>query len=474
LITIFQSRTRQDHCLDDVPASLKRRKRMTESAPVHAVHQPTQSKTKLKRMLEKEIPYNDIPPQDKHLYEEAEQKEWKSWLHYDSCEILSPEDSKAIEENLPDRTLPSRYVFRNKNAGLLDESGNPLPVKAKGAPLTGKPDMYMRQPKQGLRGLKPGQLLKLLKPVYGRPDAPRAWYNELARILEQELGFSKCRTDPAMFVLRDEDSRLRGLMIVHVDDVMYCHDGGELGKRVEESLTKRFPFGTWLQVREQQGGVTYCGKEVKVMTKDSETCVTLAQNAFIDGRLQPMRIESSRAKQLDARANQEELTDYRSIVGSLQWLAVQSRPDIAFECNQLQKRVSDLRVADLLRANRAVREVVRNRMEILFRPLGPDAQLVTYHDAGLYSSVGAEIDEKQCDDILQSTLDKKLVYSQKGAVVGFVKRGELEQEGRVHINVIDWRSATNRRIVESSFAAETHAAIMGHNMSRFAQVLVSE
>ena len=202
----------------------------------------------------------------------------------------------------------------------------------------------------------------------------------------------------------------------------------------------------------------------------------LAQNAFIDGRLQPMRIEPSRVKQLDARANQEEITDYRSIVGSLQWLAVQSRPDVAFECNQLQlqKRVSDLRIADLLRANRAVREVVRNRMEILFRLLGPDAQLVTYHDAGLYSSVGAEIDERQCDDILQNTLDKKLVYFQKGAVVGFVKRGELEQEGRVHINVIDWRSATNRRIVESSFAAETHAAIMGHNMSRFAQVLVSE
>ena len=113
-------------------------------------------------------------------------------------------------------------------------------------------------------------------------------------------------------------------------------------------------------------------------------------------------------------------------------------------------------------------------MEILFRPLGPDAELVTYHDAGLYSSVGAELDEKQCDDILQRSLDKKLVYSQKGAVVGFARRGELEQEGRVHVNVIDWRSATNHRIVESSFAAETHAAIMGHNMSRFAQVLVSE
>ena len=72
-----------------------------------------------------------------------------------------------------------------------------------GAPLVDKPDVFMRQPKQGLRGSQPGQLLKLLKPVYGRPDAPRAWYNELAHILEDEMGFGKCRTDPAMFALRD-------------------------------------------------------------------------------------------------------------------------------------------------------------------------------------------------------------------------------------------------------------------------------
>ena len=73
-------------------------------------------------------------------------------------------------------------------------------------------------------------MLKLLKPVYGLSDAPHVWYNELARILEEEIGFSKCRTDPAMFALRDDGGNFRGLMIVHVEDVMYCHDGGALGR----------------------------------------------------------------------------------------------------------------------------------------------------------------------------------------------------------------------------------------------------
>ena len=45
------------------------------------------------------------------------------------------------------------------------------------------------------------------------------------------------------------------------------------------------------------------------------------------------------------------------IIGSLQWLSMQSRLDISFEVNQLQKRIPDLRVFDLLRANSLVKEV---------------------------------------------------------------------------------------------------------------------
>ena len=96
-------------------------------------------------------------------------------------------------------------------------------------------------------------------------------------------------------------------MVVHVDDVMYCHDGGELGKEVEKRLTQRFPFGTWMRVHEQSSGVTYCGKEIKVSLRDGEECVVLAQNAFIDGRLQTMKIEAPRLREPSAKATATEL-----------------------------------------------------------------------------------------------------------------------------------------------------------------------
>ena len=74
-----------------------------------------------------------------------------------------------------------------------------------------------------------------------------------------------------------------------------------------------------------------------------------------------------------------------------------------------------------------------------------------------------------------SPKDKRLVYSQKGAVVGFVERGSTDVKGCAnHINVIDWRSSTNKRVIESSFAGETHAALMALGMGHFCQVLMSE
>ncbi|CAE7379448.1 RE2 [Symbiodinium sp. KB8] len=419
LITRFQGRTRKEMCLEDVPVSIKKRKGERESVHhVHAVrHGGVVGKNKLKRMMEKEVPYEKIPMDERHLYAEAEAKEWGSWQQYESCE----------------------------------------------------------PPKQGLKGVKSSQILRLLKPVYGRPDAPRAWYEELARVLTTEMGFTKSNIDPAMFMLRDDNGSLVGCMVVHVDDLMVCHDGSDFAAGIVDKLGKRFPFGTWDNVAEKQSGVTYCGKEIRLIQHQGEESISLSQDGFVDGRLQEMEVLKDRRQDPESFATEEEKANFRSVVGSLQWLSTQSRPDLSFETNQLQKRIADLRVHDLLRANRAVKEVSRNRMQLVFKNLGRDAQLVVYTDAGLYSSVGVDIDEKEAEDILQSEKSKRLVYSQKGAVVGFVKRDATEMKGEEsHLNVLDWRSTTNKRVIESSFAAETQAALMALGMGHFCQVLMSE
>ena len=533
LVTVFHGRTRKNVSSEESQHQQKKKhkKDRVQDVFMMKVAKSKNQLNQLKKMIEKEIPFEKIPQYQMPAYLDALKKEWDSWKQYDSCDILSLQESALVEQQEPDRILPSRFVFRNKNAGLKDIAGHDLPLKAKarlclqghlcpdsqtgqvqvdsptvervstmmflhhcismgwwsnwfigdisnaflqGAPLQGKV-MYMRQPKQGLPGLLPNQLLRLLKPVCGRPDAPRAWFNELSRVLVEDVGFQQSIVDPATFHLRNQKGNVIGMLIVHVDDLMVATDDSLLAKQTVEKLHKRFPFGSWDQVCKQSSGVTYCGKEIKFHSDAERQWITLGQNGFIDGRLEPIQIDRQRAKSPDLHATDEERTDFRSVVGSLQWIATQSRPDLCFETNQLQKRITDLRVRDLVRANAVVRDARNNRREIEFHNLGKDVEIVAFHDASLFNSVGVEIEDRDEADVLLQGNEKKLVYSQKGAMIGFVARGETQVEGRkIRMNVVDWKSTTNKRVVESSLSAETHAAIMAYGLARFCQAVLAE
>lgn len=136
-VTIFHKRTRTSEqvvCEDSLPSCLKKPRHMgTEvfvaTKDVDKDGRGKPSKKALKA-LDKEIPYRDIPPEHADLYLEAKKKEWDSWLKFKSVDVLSKTESERIMREQRDRVLGSRFVYRNKHAGLT-QGGVPLPVKAK-------------------------------------------------------------------------------------------------------------------------------------------------------------------------------------------------------------------------------------------------------------------------------------------------------------------------------------------------------
>ena len=529
LVTLFKPKSRKQVCLDSVPDSILKRRKQNPNDELWDVYVASMSRRKAQKALDKEIPFSKIPPKDRGLFNDAEGKEWQSWLDYDAVEILSEKDSQKIISDKPQRVLRSRFVYRDKHAGLVDEAGNKLAVKAKarlcvqgqhcpdcssgevrvdaptiqhgtlmlylhltisfgwlkhwrngdissaflqGAESKGEP-LYMRAPDKGLPGVGSNQLLRLKRPVYGRPDAPRAWYEQLSSFIMNDMGFERSIIDPAFFIHRNKNGEPNGLLVLHVDDLMVSTSGE---KEVEEKvklLCERFPFGEWENVKDKPGGTTYCGKEIVVEEHEGEEVIRLRQRGFVDGRLDLIPLDKERRSHPESKATPEEISDFRSVLGALQWLATQSRPDISFSVNQLQKRVNCLEVKDLEVANQIVRIVKKNKVNLTFKNLGKDVAVVSYHDAGLYNSLGVEIHEDD-GDLLQTFRDKKLLYSQKGCLVGLVKREDLERSSAVPLNVLSWRSKSNKRIIESSFAAETHAALMGYGNGHFTRVLLLE
>ena len=61
-------------------------------------------------------------------------------------------------------------------------------------------ELYCSQPREGIPGAHPEQLLRLLKTCYGLTDGPLAWYRHLVRRL-RELGYRPSHADPCVFFL---------------------------------------------------------------------------------------------------------------------------------------------------------------------------------------------------------------------------------------------------------------------------------
>ena len=84
-----------------------------------------------KKMMDKEIPFSQIPPKNLPLYIKAEEAEWEEWQKQGSVRVCSLQESKEVNREVePARIIGLRFVYRDKNASVRTPQVD-LPVKAK-------------------------------------------------------------------------------------------------------------------------------------------------------------------------------------------------------------------------------------------------------------------------------------------------------------------------------------------------------
>ena len=129
--------------------------------------------------------------------------------------------------------------------------------------------------------------------VYGLPEAPKAWFDSLCKILIHELGFQNSLLDQAFFRLYNPEGQVCAMLITHVDDIMTATDGSKFAEEQIEKLRRRLPFGQWKIVEKEEDGIEYCGKEMRIKEENGESFVDVSQNGFINGRLEEIEISPS-------------------------------------------------------------------------------------------------------------------------------------------------------------------------------------
>ena len=155
--------------------------------------------------------------------------------------------------------------------------------------------------------------------VYRLANAPRLWTQEVIRKL-QEAGFEASTLDRMLFEYRNETGELTCLALVYVDDFLVTfRDNYSF-----ETLENMFQWGGWTTASE---GFKFKGKFLRLAEEDGELVLTISQKDFIHA-MEPGKISRTRSQQ-DPKLTSAEMSEFRSVAGSLQWAVGQTRPDCA-------------------------------------------------------------------------------------------------------------------------------------------------
>jgi len=178
-----------------------------------------------------------------------------------------------------------------------------------------------------------GSMLLLRKALYRLEQAPRLWFEDINGYL-QSLGFWQSAEDPNLYLQSGV------LLILDVDDLLIAYDGAKgKGHEIKRLLQAKYKMCDLGAVKR------LLGIEIE---RGEDGSISICQWAYIDtilkrfGQLDAKSAKTPLDHQVDlANTNCEDKTanrkEYLSIVGSLIYAALGTRPDITFSVTVLSR-----------------------------------------------------------------------------------------------------------------------------------------
>jgi hypothetical protein len=149
------------------------------------------------------------------------------------------------------------------------------------------------------------------------------------------LGMQVSHLDPALFYWWNKGV-FSGVMCIHVDDILLA--GTEsFHETVVQAMKREVVVGT----ETDASTFKYIGVNIVQNGRD----IYLHQDDYVDS-LEEMRISKERASRRTDRLGKLELENYRALVGQLNWLGTQTRPDISFDVCELSSLMTRATVDD--------------------------------------------------------------------------------------------------------------------------------
>ena len=277
--------------------------------------------------------------------------------------------------------------------------------------------------------MAPDEVGQLNKGAYGLIDAPYLWYKALVGELTK-LGLETSPFDPCVFILRGpkntpQEGKLLGIVGIHVDDGIY--GGTPEFQQVMDKLEQKYAFGS-----KRSSAFTFTGIE---LTQKHDHSIVLSQSAYVR-KIQSISIEAHRKTQPELPVNETERGHLRGLIGSLQYAATNTRPDLSSRLSLLQSEINSANIETLQSANRLLHEAKRyHDVTVTIKPIPTkNFRFMAFSDASFAST--------------------KKPDSHAGSIIVGTHE-DINNNMQCPISPLAWGSKKIQKVVTSTLSAET-------------------
>ena len=234
-------------------------------------------------------------------------------------------------------------------------------------------ELYMAQP----QGFEDGtdRVCRLRKSVYGLKQAPRCWSKRFRTFLLTN-GFRESDADPCLFMSIRDGRRL--FLAVYVDDGMVV---GDDRKDIDKLI---LDLKTEFKITEGQ-----LDSFLGIHIERTRSGIFINQPAYTENIIKRFRMENAKPTSVPTGIIEKEEDStkldsnvpYRQAVGCLQYLAIVTRPDIAFAVSTVARAVTNPSKSDWRRVHKIYRYLNGTRdVGIMYRKEERN-QFATFSDA---------------------------------------------------------------------------------------------
>ena len=194
-------------------------------------------------------------------------------------------------------------------------------------------------------------MCKLKRALYGLKQSPRVWQQRATEAL-LSAGYTQCKNDPTIFFKCEGKNRI--ILLIYVDDILAGSTASPVGSRLLQGFIDLFT--KTFKVKDLGDAKKFLGLHVQqdlasgtVRLDQSHYALEVVKEYLGDNRIshrpQPMspdfRVLESDSPSTDEEKKETSQFPYRQLLGSLMYLMVGTRFDIAYAVSQLARVMSN-------------------------------------------------------------------------------------------------------------------------------------